>query len=393
VKTDKKDLAAMLVYIADWAVEHRLGTGRIYDNPPDKDACDSSIFINGNFARALTCAYEITGEKSYLEEAAAWCDYFVGYANSVKTSKGSDAVWWWDVEGNSLYLADTGTAVHALFKIFPHIDAQRRERYLDAFRKFYLLVSEGTEKDPMDRGQGPSSGWIVKEGDDAGALGDGYTYGFLELKTYTVSTATVGAQAFAALYKLTENEEYRDTALDAAMWLLRQVDESGTIPYRVAGTVENENRLQAIHYSLEGLLSSWLYLDDKNYNDTLMRMAPKILEFILREQNDSGYWGTERGYDGQRSAFLAHFLHWYYENVKNDTRAEDGADKFSAYVLDPVNTARYGIPGLIRVGGFVGLVFSSFLYPELDLRHPAPPVPICSYSIKELRKIAGKWKG
>ncbi len=391
MEIDKKDLAALLVYISDWAVEHRLGSGLIQDSPPAEGACDSSIFINGNFARVLTCTYEITGEQSYLDEATAWCDYFVDYAHPVKTSRGRDAVWWWDIAGNSLYLADTGTAVHALFKIFPHVDEGRQRKYLDALEKFYLLVAEGTDRDPMDRGQGPCSGWLVEEGDDAGALGDGYTYGFLELRPYVVSTATVGAQAFAALYELTGKEHYRKTALAAAAWLLKQVDETGTIPYRVAGGVENENRLQALHYSLEGLLSSWLYLHDAQYNDTLTSLAPRILEFTLNEQNDRGYWGTEREYDGQRSAFFAHFQHWYSANVKDDPRAERGAQAFAAYVLDPKNTARYGIPGLIRVSGFVGLVFSSFLYPELDIRHPDSAVPLYDYPVDELRQIAEKW--
>ena len=369
-----------------------MGTGYIQDNPKDPEACDSSIFINGNFVRALICAYEVTGEKRYLEEATAWGDYFIGYANPVKTAKGSDGVWWWDVEGNSLYLADTGTAVHALFKIFPYVDARRQKQYIDTLQKFYALVVEGTDRDPMDRGQGASPGWVIEEGDDAGSIGDGYTYGFLELSPYVVSSATVGAQAFAALYKLTGKKEHKEVAVNAAMWLLRQVDETGTLPYRVAGTIEEQNRLQAIHYSLEGLLTSWIYLDDKEYNDTLIQTAPKILEFILREQNDLGYWGVEREYDGQRSAFLAHFLHWYYDNVEKDPRAEEGADKFAAYVLNPANTARYGVPGLIRVSGFVSLVFSSFIYPELDLRHPDSPIPVCDYSLTELREIAAKWK-
>ena len=391
MKIDRKELAAMLVYISDWCIEHRLGTGMIH-NPPEEGLTDG-IFVNGNYARVLTCTYEITGEQTYLNEAISWCDYFVNAANPVKTSRGNDAVWWWDIHNNNLYLADTGTAIHALFKAFPHVDAARQQKYLDAFKKFYRLIAEGTDRDPMGRGQAPSPGWIITEGSDAGAFGVGYFKGQLELRPYTVSTATAGAQACAALYKLTGDQIYRKTALDAARWLLKEFNDTGNIPYRIEGKVREKYIFEGLHYSLEGLLTTWLYVDDEEYNSTLRAIAPKILKFVLSAQNESGYWGIEREYDGQRSAFLAHFLHWYYRNIEPDPRAEAGAEKFAAYVLDPRNTARYGIPNLMRVTGFVGLVFASFLYPELDLRHPTDLVPLCNYPVDELRSISEKWRG
>ena len=390
MKIDQKELAAMLVHISDWCVEHQLGTGIIH-NTPDEDLTDG-IFVNGNYTRVLTCTYEITGEQTYLNEAISWCDYFVNVAeNPVKTSQGNDAVWWWDIHNNNLYLADTGTAIHALFKIFPYVDAARQQKYLNAFEKFYRLIAEGTDRDPMGRGQAPSPGWIITEGNDAGAFGVGYRNGQLELSPYTVSTATAGAQACAALYKLTGEQTYRKTALDAARWLLKEFGDTGNIPYRIEGSVVKEYLFQGLHYSLEGLLTTWLYVNDEEFNDKLRAIAPKTLKFVLSVQNESGYWGIEREYDGQRSAFLAHFLHWYYENIESDPRAEAGAEKFAAYVLDPSNTARYGIPNLVRVSGFVGLVFASFLYPELDLRHPTEPIPLCDYAVDELRSSAQRW--
>jgi hypothetical protein len=351
-----------------------------------------SIFINGNLTRVLVCTYEITGDKSFLREAISWCDYFADTANPVKTSKGSDAVWWWDVANYNLYLADTGTAVHALFKVFPYVDNDRKQKYLDVLRKFYLLITEGTDRDPMDRGQAPSPGWIIRDGEDAGAFGVGYIKGQLETRAYTISTACAGAQACAALYKLTGDQSYRKTALNAAHWLLGQFNEKGVIPYRIEGTVVKEHLFQGIHYSLEGLLTSWLYLDDAGYRNALVNAAPKIKDFILSSQNESGYWGTERGYDGQRSAFLAHFLNWYSENVDSDSGAGTRAAKFVAYVLNPENTSRYGITSLLRVSGFVGLVFASLIYSELDIRHPDTSLPLGDFSVDELRKLMRKWQ-
>ena len=116
------------------------------------------------------------------------------------------------------------------------------------------------------------------------------------------------------------------------------------------------------------------------------------MEFSLSVQNEHGYWGKLREYDGQRNAFLAHYLHWYYENINQDPKAEAAAEKFTAFILDPANTYNYGINNLVRVTGFVGLVFASFIYSELDIRLLDESIPLCDYKIDQLRSIAEKWK-
>lgn len=386
-------LAGMLVLASDWICEHRLGTGVFHDSPEPE--FDDAIFVNGNFARVLICTYELTGHHDYLDEAIGWCDHFVNVAAMpVRTSRGNQAVWWWDYDHRNLYLADTGTAVHALFKIFPYVDAARQAKYLDALRKFYLLISEGTDCDPMGRGQEPSPGWIVESGPDAGCFGVGYRKGRLERRPYTISTATAGAQACAAIYHLTREQRCRTTALNAANWLLREFEQTGDghMRYRIEGGIDLQHFFQGIHYSLEGLLTSWLYLDDEAFRARLHGLAPMILEFVLRHQNEQGYWGTQRAYDGQRSAFLAHFLDWYHRNVAPDPRAAAGARRFAEYVLNPDNTAAYGILNIVNVTGFVSLVFASFLHSQLDIRHPQRRPPLLAFTMDELRATARQWE-
>lgn len=387
-------MAAMLVAISDWICEHRIGTG-VFQNGPDPEL-DDAIFVNGNFARVLICTYELTGHRRFLDEAIAWCDHFVGAAAMpVRTSRGNDALWWWDYAKKNLYLADTGTAVHALFKMYPHVDSSRQTKYVDALRKFHRLITEGTDRDPMERGQDPSPGWVIDSGPDAGALGVGYRRGKLERRPYTIATATAGAQACAALYDLSGQGEHRRTALAAANWLLKEFEETGDghIRYRIEGAIDPQHYFQGIHYSLEGLLTAWLYLNDQPFRARLRAIAPSILEFVLRHQNEQGYWGTERAYDGQRSAFLAHYLNWHYANVSPDPRALAGAQRFAQYVLNPENSARYGMMNIINVTGFAGLVLASFLHAELDIRHPDNELPLLTYDVAELRQHARRWDG
>ncbi|MBN1376495.1 MAG: hypothetical protein JXA01_10105, partial [Dehalococcoidia bacterium] len=171
----KDELAAMLVKISDWMIERKIGTGTLDMPKEDGDLPGNGIFTNGNMIRTLICTYEITGHEEYLREAINWCDYFVyTAANRIETSKGNEAIWWWDFARHDIYLADTGTAVHALFKIYPYVDDKRKKDYLETLEKFYLFVKEGCVNDPRGRcGQG-SPGWIITDGLDVGALGLGY---------------------------------------------------------------------------------------------------------------------------------------------------------------------------------------------------------------------------
>ena len=59
---------------------------------------------------------------------------------------------------------------------------------------------------PWIEARRPVPGWIIRDGEDAGAFGVGYRKGQLETRTYTISTACAGAQACAALYRLTGDE-------------------------------------------------------------------------------------------------------------------------------------------------------------------------------------------
>lgn len=387
---DNRQCAALLIHIADWCCEHQVGSG-IFQSSPEPD-CDDSIFINGNFARLLLCAYELTGHNGYKTEAINWCDDFVyRAAMPVTTSRGDSALWWWDCKQTNLYLADTGTACYALIKALPHVDQRKRRDYLDALDKFYHLVVDGTNTDPMDRGQEPSPGWIITDGPDAGSFGVGYRKGRLETRAYTVSTATAGAQLFSALYRETGRQDYRSTALAAANWLANQVDDGGYLSYRIEGGVVSEFLFQQQHYATEGFLTAWSCLRDEEYNSLFVKTAPRIVEYILSCQLPEGYWGTLREYDGQRSIFLPRFLHWYCNNAESSPRAKTALERFVEYVLDPGNTLRFGVNNLVRVSGFVGLLMANLVHENLDLTPISDSVTVAPYSVEELRNLARRW--
>ncbi len=54
-----------------------------------------SIFINSNLARVLIGAYKIFGNESFLNESLAWCDTFVEIQQSITSSRGEPAGYWY----------------------------------------------------------------------------------------------------------------------------------------------------------------------------------------------------------------------------------------------------------------------------------------------------------
>ena len=97
----------------------------------------------------------------------------------------------------------------------------------------------GCAYDPDGNETETTSSWLVNPTNssvlDYGALGDGYYMGHINLMPYTISTATTGGAFFSELAALSgdtpQGSEVAHYAQGAATWLLRNVQENGTIPY------------------------------------------------------------------------------------------------------------------------------------------------------------------
>ena len=115
--------------------------------------------------------------------------------------------------------------------------------------------------------------------------------------------------------------------------------------------------------------------------------------FVLSRQSPNGVWGQVRAYDGQRSAYLAHYLDWYHRAIDPDPRAPSAAAKFIDYVLDAENTAHYGVCNIVHIPGFVGLVLANVLSSDLDICLCPGPAPLGTFDLARLRALAGRWDG
>ncbi len=161
-------------------------------------------FFEDSFGvRALAVAYDMTGEKKYLDACTRWADHVVdcqqrmipkgayftnyGYARQPGQEKGG----WYVADSGSIGMGVLAVAVRTA-------DAPKRDRYLNSIRSFARLVIDNYVR-------------------TSGGITDGlWTYP----DEWWCSTATFGALMFLA-HDETKDPEYLTVALGATDWLNR----------------------------------------------------------------------------------------------------------------------------------------------------------------------------
>lgn len=335
-----------------WILTLEPGTGEL------KNTSDTpwSIFINGNFARVLMAAHQITGDARYRDEAVRWADTFVGQQRQ-------PGFWAFDGKERDIYFGDTGTAVTALARIARQAPEKKRAAYIEAMRRYARFVAEGCAGDPQGKGRGGSPGWINKEG----AVGCGYYGGHVSTQPYTIATATTGGAFFSELYSLTKDPTYRRIAAGAVRWLLARRKPDGEIPYTLDGKANAAWPLDTMTYCAEAFVAAYTLLGDRELNAEIVREIRPSIEWLLRTQNPDGAWGKLRSQDQQRSPGVVTLLAWYHRSVRRDPRVRQAIARYTEYLLKPENSRAYGVKQLVRTSGFVGLVFADLIRPGSTL--------------------------
>ncbi|GAG08345.1 unnamed protein product, partial [marine sediment metagenome] len=148
----------------------------------------------------LCVAYDMTGEKKYLDACTRWADMMVDYQRQMKPKgayylnygkfrqPGEDEGWW--------FVADASTIASAVLAVAVRAEGEQRKKYLDSVRSFARLVIDN----------------YVGEG---GGIADG----FWSFKgEWWSSTATFGTFLFHA-YAETKDPEYLKVALGCVDWM------------------------------------------------------------------------------------------------------------------------------------------------------------------------------
>ena len=353
-----KQLTAYLNDITQWIISLDVGSGTLKGT----DETNTSVFINGNFARVLMASYQITGNKAHLTEAIRWCDGLCEQQEHTTTATGEPAGFWSDLgPGRNIYFGDGGTAATALALGYRFADGKQKAVYLTAMENMARFVMHGCAADPQDKGREATRSWVIATGPNRGALGCGYYLGHLSIEPYTVSTATTGGAFFASLYAITDKSEYRDVARNATKWLLTIRKPDGEIPYILHGKTETQWPLDTMTYCTEAFVAADIHLKDAALREAMKKELRPSVEWLLKGQNADGSWGMLRSPDQQRSPRVVTLLSWYYRELEQDPRIADAVRKYCHFLLEPANSKAYGVKELVRTTGFVGLVIADLL--------------------------------
>ncbi len=150
--------------------------------------------------RGLCVAYDLTGQRKYLDACTRWADRMVDrqrrmtpkgayYLNYGKFRQpGEDKGWW--------FAADASTVAEAVLAVAVRSEGERREKYLDSVRSFARLVIDNY----VGKGEGITDGIWSFQGE------------------WWSSTATFGTFLFHA-YAVTKDPEYLKVALGCVDWM------------------------------------------------------------------------------------------------------------------------------------------------------------------------------
>lgn len=141
---DRAAMTTYLIELCEWILALDVGSNHLKGNfTPSGVANDHHIFINGNLARVLLATHKITGNATFLKEGLRWCDKLVSIQYTLETSTG-EIGGYWDTGYETIYIADTGTAVTNLVVGF-HMskDATQKASFLSALKRYANFVTKG----------------------------------------------------------------------------------------------------------------------------------------------------------------------------------------------------------------------------------------------------------
>ncbi|MBN2310609.1 MAG: hypothetical protein JXR94_16675 [Candidatus Hydrogenedentes bacterium] len=357
----REPLAAYFDDLCAWIMGLDVGSNQLKGT---KDTA-TSIFINGNFARVLMASCRITGNQAHLDEALRWGDTFCSIQQRTESSKGGEAGFWPDCgpQGN-IYFGDAGTAAHALAALHREAAPERQATYRAAMERMARFVIDGCPHDPQGAGRDATPTWIIRDGNDAGAIGCGYYRGKLSTEPYTIATATTGTAFFSELFAITGDPEYKGIATRAVKWLLRSRNDDGEIPYTLAGQTLDSWPLDTMSYCTEAFIAADRLLDDDALRTALHRELAPSVQWLLAGQNPDGSWGALRSADQQRSPRAVSLLVWALRWIEPKEPVTDAIRRYCAFLLDAKNSKAYGVKELVRTTGFVGLALADMLKPD-----------------------------
>ncbi len=357
-KAARKQMNAYLLDICNWMMA---------SNTPDAESRrqkdeGGSVAVNASFARALLAAAEYSQDPKALQETALrWCDSFAKRQQVLPTTRGNTAGYWLDHgQSGDLDLTESGAAAYTLVLGCMRAEGSRHKDYLAALQKYAVLVAEGCQEDPLRQGRGGSPGWILEEGKDKGAIGAGYRKDKISRKPSSASTA-VQTVLFAGLYRLTQENRYRELALNGMEWLLKCRRANGETPWIEDGEEMDEKTFRSAGNMAEAIQAVYYLLADASLNQKIIQAMGPLLRWLMEAQGERGWWGEKE--DRWGSPSIASLMHWDLQFGTKNQQLPDSLNRYWQVISNPVHLQSFGVEVKGRPSGLVALSIAETLKP------------------------------
>jgi hypothetical protein len=362
-KSSRKQLAAYLLDICNWMMA---------SNTPDAESRrkkddEGSIAINAAFARALLAAAEYSPDPKGMQETALrWCDSFAKRQQILPSAQGNTAGYWLDHgQSGDLNLTASGAAACTLVLAALRTEGSRRQDYLSSLQNYSRLVLEGCKEDPLQKGRGGSSGWVLQVGKAKGALGAGYWKDGISRKPSTSSTA-IHTALFAGLFRLTQESRYRDLSLNGMEWLMKIRRANGETFWLEEGEEVDEKLFRSADCLAEALQATYYLLADAGHNQKINQSLGSSLRWLVESQGERGWWGE--GEDRWGSPGIASLMYWDLQFGTKNQQLPAALDRYWQAISNPVHRQSFGVEVYGQPSSLVALSIAETLKPGSTFR-------------------------
>ena len=282
--------------------------------PPPKPY--RGFFPDSYTVRALAVAYDITGNKKYLDTCKRWSDRMIrdqqgmnprgAYYMNYGRAPGQDKGFWYVADSSSVALGVLATAVRC-------DDPAEKAKYLDSVKAFALLVADN---------------WVRPSGGIANGLWPKSD------KEFWCATGIFGSLAFC-LYDETGDPRYLKIGRGAIDWLNRQDLMTVARDFYPEETIKPT----VVMYCLEAYSAGLPLMQpgSERYKAALAQMA-KAQRWILNDMGPASsgkyltHWGSKRG-------GLPFHLYVFAGRVPGNEKLAAVADRELPIIIDKIRTA------------------------------------------------------
>lgn len=276
------------------------------------------LFVEAYFMRSLIAAHELLQQtdseaKTLGLDTRTCIARAIAFADTMVLNQNKHG--YWAIGYSAMWYADMGAAVGLFPALEPHVDEARLLRYQAAAEKFLLALKRDKVLYP-DGSVGMGRLLVIDPLRRPGRT---------KPEPYLVSTALVGIETRAWLYRRTQRPELRDDALRSLEYTLSQITTDGFL--EPAGRREGSIRIAA--YVQEGWMAADAFLDDPAVLQRLRDALPVHVEWLLRMQREDGTWDAPEEGSFSRTPAIVTFLMWYDERCQPSPVVQDAVRRAS----------------------------------------------------------------